>query len=239
MNHQPHAVAALIGDRTHQCDATATDHNAATGATAFVLLDGIGSTPAVQKFTVEAAHRLASAAAHDGDAATALAAVHAAYVRQPDPFNHHNACAVVAVTLPGKPLTVAWCGDARAYFLTPSGVLSRLTVDHNMEQVALDAGRNPGPYDHNAVTSCLGDVATERRPGHRPALGAVSLPQWRGRLLLASDGAYRPLEQSGARLGNYLTGTCEEAAHDVVESGVAMSPPHADNATALVADLTG
>ncbi|MEU8952498.1 hypothetical protein [Streptomyces sp. NPDC048489] len=41
-----HASAQLIGDRSHQCDATATyTHN---GARAFVLCDGIGYRAAAQ-----------------------------------------------------------------------------------------------------------------------------------------------------------------------------------------------
>ncbi|MGW7412738.1 hypothetical protein [Streptomyces sp. NPDC054863] len=52
------------------------------------------------------------------------------------------AVAVLAVRVPGKPITLAWCGDARAYLHEPDGegpVL--LTHDHNQRQRALDSGR--------------------------------------------------------------------------------------------------
>jgi serine/threonine protein phosphatase PrpC len=46
---------------------------------------------------------------------------------------------VVAVKAPGKPLTVAWCGDSRAY-LMERGIAVRLTEDHNKRQSRTAAG---------------------------------------------------------------------------------------------------
>lgn len=184
-----HASAQLIGDRSHQCDATATyTHN---GARAYVLCDGIGSSDAVRAWTLTAARRVARAAARHADAEAGLRAVYDSYAAEPersDPYaDVPNACAAVAVTAPGKPPTIAWCGDVRAYALTPSGTLQRLTADHNMRRVFRGS--------RNLVTSYLGatesDDQRKARYGH-PAIETATGPAKACRLLLASDGAYEP-----------------------------------------------
>ncbi|WP_329376236.1 PP2C family protein-serine/threonine phosphatase [Streptomyces sp. NBC_01483] len=231
-----HATAQLIGDRSHQCDATATyTHN---GVRAYVLADGIGSSDAIRDWTRTAVRRLARAAARLGDAEAGLRAVYNRYAAEPDrqdPFNRlPTACAVVAVHAPGKPLTIAWCGDARAYVLTASGTLLRLTEDHNLRRVF------PPHGNRNRVTSWLGseltDEQVEKEVGH-PAIETAIRHPVRERLLLASDGAYEPLEDNGCRLSAYLTGTPTEAALDFTESAIAFAGGYADNATVLVADL--
>ncbi|WP_234343151.1 protein phosphatase 2C domain-containing protein [Streptomyces fulvoviolaceus] len=231
-----HATYQLIGDRSHQCDATATwTHN---GARAYVLCDGIGSSDAVHAWTNTAARRLARTAARRTDAEAGLRAVYSNYAAEPerqDEYARYDlpaACAVVAVTAPGKPLTVAWCGDARAYVLTPRGTLHRLTDDHNRRRVSQGS--------RNLITSCLGATETdeERKAqfGH-PAIESMSRVMENCRLLLASDGAYEPLEDSARNLADYLTGSPRHAARDVAAFAVAHAAPHIDNATALVADL--
>src|SRR5690606_39701167 len=111
-----YATAQLIGDRTHQCDATAVS-TAPSGARAYVLLDGIGSSDEVRDWTRDAARRLARAAARRGDAEAGLRAVYARYAAEPDRRGPWGigapAAAVVPVPAPGMPLTVAWGGDAR------------------------------------------------------------------------------------------------------------------------------
>jgi serine/threonine protein phosphatase PrpC len=232
-----HAAFQLVGDRSHQCDATATyTHNSAR---AYVLCDGIGSSDAVRDWTRTAARRLARAAVVRADAEAGLRAVYDAYAAEPDRQDQYTrydllaACAVVAVTAPGKPLTVAWCGDARAYALTPPGTLQRLTADHNLRRVVQG--------NRNRVTSCLGSTETDQQRkdqyGH-PAIESATRGMENCRLLLASDGAYEPLEDSARNLADYLTGTPNEAAHDFTESAIAHAGTHADNATVLVADLT-
>ncbi len=230
-----YATAQLIGDRSHQCDATATyTHN---GVRAYALLDGIGSTTAIRDWTRTAARRLAHAAAHNGDAEAGLRHLYNRYAAEPDRRNpwtdEPNACAVVAVHTGGK-LTVAWCGDSRAYLLL-GGELQRLTEDHNMRRVA------PRWGSRNQVTSWLGSNATDRQllqeVGH-PAIESLTrdLPDG-GRLLLASDGAYEPLEDSCRNLATYLTDSPATAARTFTQAAVDHASSHADNATALVADL--
>jgi serine/threonine protein phosphatase PrpC len=231
-----HAAFQLIGDRSHQCDATASyTHN---GARAYVLCDGIGSSDEVRAWTRTAARRLAHAAALRADAEAGLRAVYEAYATEPerqDEYTRYDlpaACAVVTVTAPGRPLTVAWCGDARAYVLTPRGTVQRLTDDHNLRRVIQGS--------RNRITSCLGSTETDEQRkdqyGH-PAIESVTRGAENCRLLLASDGAYEPLEDSARNLADYLTGTTAHAAHDIAESAIAHAGTYADNATALVADL--
>jgi serine/threonine protein phosphatase PrpC len=231
-----HATAQLIGDRSHQCDATATYTR--NGIHAYALLDGIGSTDEIRDWTRTAARRLARSAAAHADAEAGLRAVYARYAAEPDrqdPYNRlPTACAVIAVHAPGKPLTVAWCGDARAYVLTTSGTTLRLTEDHNLRRVW------PPHGNRNRVTSWLGSELSDERVknevGH-PAIETAIRHPVRERLLLASDGAYEPLEDNGLTLSDYLTGTPAEAVRRFTESAIAHAGEYADNATVLIADL--
>ncbi|MFE2563065.1 PP2C family protein-serine/threonine phosphatase [Streptomyces mirabilis] len=231
-----YATAQLIGDRSHQCDATAVyTHN---GIRAHALLDGIGSTDEIRDWTRTAARRLARSAAVHADAEAGLRAVYARYAAEPDrqdPYNRlPSACAVVAVHTPGRALTVAWCGDARAYVLTAAGTMLRLTEDHNLRRVW------PPHGNRNRVTSWLGSELTDERVknevGH-PAIETAVRHPVRERLLLASDGAYEPLEDSCRNLADYLVGTPAEAARGFVRSAIDHAGERADNATVLVADL--
>jgi serine/threonine protein phosphatase PrpC len=241
-----YATAQLIGDRSHQCDATAV-YTAPSGARAYVLLDGIGSTDEIRDWTRNAARQLARAAARRGDAEAGLRAVYDRYAAEPDrqgPWGSGPlACAVVAVTAPGRPLTVAWCGDARAYILV-RGTVQRLTADHNLRRVYPPNDVFPLGGNRNVITSCLGstyaDDEVKAEYGH-PAIEAVTRGAEDCRLLLASDGAYEPHEDAGRDLSGYLIGDVGETARNFAEAAVrrarSVPDPHADNATVLVADL--
>lgn len=228
-----YATAQLIGGRSHQCDATATyTHN---GARAYVLLDGIGSSDEIRDWTRTAARRVARAAACQGDAEAGLRAVYDRYAAEPARSDLWadvpDACAVVAARTPDGKLTVAWCGDVRAYVLA-DGVLHRLTEDHNMRRV-IGGSRN-------RVTSWLGSVSSDVQvmgeSGH-PAIETTARRSVRERLILATDGAYEPLEDSCCRLSDYLTGTPAEAARTFTEAAIDRAGSYADNASVLVADL--
>ncbi|MGW6214288.1 PP2C family protein-serine/threonine phosphatase [Streptomyces sp. NPDC055109] len=229
-----HASAQLIGDRSHQCDATATHTH--DGTRAYVLCDGIGSSDEVQAWTRAAARRIARAAARSGDAEAGLRAEYDRYAAEPErksPFaDLPNACAAVAVAVPGKPLTVAWCGDVRAYTVTPDG-LQCLTADHNMRRVF--------NRSRNVVTSYLGATESDDerwQQYNHAAIESVTAPADTSRLLLASDGAYEPLEDSCRDLTRYLGWTSPKRAADTfVAAAIDHASSHADNATVLVADL--
>ncbi|MER7982469.1 mucin-2 [Streptomyces sp. NPDC095817] len=228
-----HASAQLIGDRSHQCDATATHtHN---GTRAYVLCDGIGSSDEVQAWTRTAARRIARAAARSGGAEAGLRAEYdryAAEVERKSPFAElPNACTAVAVDVPGEPLTIAWCGDVRAYTLTPDGI-QRLTADHNMRRVF--------NRSRNVVTSYLGATESDderRQQYNHPAIESATAPADSYRLLLASDGAYEPLEDSCRDLTQFLDTSAKRSADTFVTAAIEHASSYADNATVLVADL--
>lgn len=235
-----YATAQLIGDRTAQCDATATAAGP-DGTRAYVLLDGIGSTDEVRDWTRTAARRLARSAAYHGDAEDGLRAQYERYAANPDrqgPWGFGpKACAVVAVAT-DRWLTVAWCGDVRAYLMVRGEVL-QLTADHNLRRIFPPRDGRPGG-NRNIVTSCLGAPETDQEVknecGH-PAIEAVTRHLEDSRLLLASDGAYEPLEDSLRNLADYLTGEPGPAARDFVQAAIDHASSRADNATVLITDL--
>lgn len=232
MPRHPYASYQLTGTRSHQCDATAVytmdTHRA------YALLDGIGSTQEIRTWTRAAARRLVKAAARIGDPEQALRRVHAALVEESaaDEDEPPAACAVVALFHANAgTLQVAWSGDARAY-MVEAGSARRLTTDHNLRQALLDQGREPDQYARNQILSCLGS------PWGENEVGSVTVTA-SGRLLLASDGAYEPIEDTGGDVGAYLeTGSPSASAQVLVRAAVAAADPTAtDNATVLVADL--
>ncbi|MEW1552145.1 PP2C family protein-serine/threonine phosphatase [Streptomyces tsukubensis] len=242
-----YGTAQLPGDRYHQCDATAV-WTAPGRARAYVLLDGVGDTPAVRAWTRTAARRLARTAALHANAGAGLRAERARYAAEPGRHPRDEpqlpcAAAVVVVHTPATPgvgavLSFAWSGDARAYLLL-DGHLRLITEDHNQRR-AYD-----GHGDRNALTACLGagwdDQETEERYGH-PAVETVRGPARPGRLLLTSDGAYEPYGHDDRDLADHLTGAPRASARRLVDDAVrrarALPDPYADNATALIAHLT-
>ncbi|WP_128378534.1 PP2C family protein-serine/threonine phosphatase [Streptomyces cavernae] len=228
-----HATAQLIGGRSYQCDATATYTIGKTRA--YVLLDGMGDEQEVGDWTRSIARPLAHAAARRADAEVGLRVFHAQVAEERAARGLYSpgepcAVAVVAVVVPGELVQVAWCGDARAYVLHQGGRLERLTSDHNDRQRLLDMGMAPGPGARHVVRSFLG------YSGELPQIGAAIGPD-SGRLLLASDGAYEPLEGSCRDLSAYLTGGVHEAARSFVEAAIDHGSIRPDNATVLVADF--
>ncbi|THA70128.1 hypothetical protein E6P78_12045 [Streptomyces sp. A0958] len=129
--------------------------------------------------------------------------------------------------------------EARAYLLLKAH-LHLLTEDHNARRAYEGCG------DPSLITACLGGVRsgqdTERIRGH-PAIEFLRGPARPGRPLLVSDGAYLPHENVGHDLASYLiAGPRTAAAHivvDAVRCARELSGPYADDATALVAHLTG
>lgn len=251
-----YATAQLIGTRTEQCDATAV--RTLNGTRAYVLLDGIGSSEEIREWTRKAAVRLAGRAARRGDAVAALTSLYEEYAQEwerQDPYMVRympSAAAVVAVHAPGRPLQVAWCGDSRAYLLD-GGIAHRLTDDHNMRRVFPPTATFPDGGNRNIITSFLGSGCTDEEVrnecGH-PRIESVTRQITRPcRLLLASDGAYEPLEDAGFDLfveldDDPLTGIVRQfvrlAVHtsETVTRSSDPSRVRADNATALLAELT-
>lgn len=245
-----HATHQQIGDRTDQCDATAT-RRTSDGGRAYVLADGIGSSPAVRTWTQTVTRRTAVLTARTLQPHQAITQVQDEITSTPgwdnwlDPVP--GACIVAAVTGPDQLLRVAWIGDCRAYLLT-GGRLTRLTADHNRRALLESAGQPVGAFARNHVTRCMGHPVPDEGddcPG-LPRGGEELEPQWtavhdRGgaRLLLASDGLYEPIEDAGLDLAGDLGlyGDPARAAEHLVLTAIAAGGRHRDNATCLVADF--
>jgi serine/threonine protein phosphatase PrpC len=223
-----------IGTRSHQCDATAARFTS-TGEQIFVLLDGIGSNDEVQRWTRRQAMRLAAGCARLSWPQEALRRQRVDNVHEygePSEWGWDeppSAVAVAAQFADGQ-LEVTWCGDARAYLLV-DGKLTRLTSDHNARQAAINEGREPHWSDRNFVHSHLVHTTGE--------IGSVQLDVKRGRLLLASDGLYEPIEDKGLDLAADLAlfDDPRQAAEHLVLTAIAAGAERKDNATCLVADL--
>lgn len=176
-----YATAQQTGTDPIQCDATAVS-TAPDGTRAYVLLDGIGRSESVREWTRAAARRLARAASRRGDAEAGLRHVYNRYALERAPHGAGpKAAAVVAVVTPGK-LTVAWCGDSRAYLIT-DGLVEKLTNDHNLRRVyppttstpgATGTGSPPAWAAATATRTCSTPTGTPRSrplpgPWRRPA----------------------------------------------------------------------
>ncbi|MFB7836175.1 PP2C family serine/threonine-protein phosphatase [Streptomyces sp. NPDC056056] len=242
-----HATGQQQGGRSHQCDARAVT-GAPGSITAFAVLDGIGSDATVRAFSRAAAGRLARAAVRSRSAEHGLRQVYEQYASAWNEFTRAGeevgAAALVGLVVPGQPLEVAWCGDVRAYAIRDQDV-EQLTRDHNLRRVHLDRSRTPSEYDRNVLTSCLGahetDVEVRREYGH-PAIERVTVEPEELRLILATDGAYEPLEELGQPLSAYGNGYPAQAAQQLANDAVRLScavrrPHHVDNATVLIVDL--
>ncbi|MET9676368.1 protein phosphatase 2C domain-containing protein [Streptomyces sp. NPDC006482] len=241
---RPYATAQQIGTRDVQCDAAAIRTAPSRNARAYVVLDGIGDTPSVRAWVKTTAAQLAYAAARRADPEAGLRTLHHRIAaqraaRNPDVY---SAAAIVAVTAPSRPLAIAWAGDCRAYLITPDGQAQQLTQDHNLRRV------NGG--NRNKITCYLGSTRTDQELMdwfNHPAVESLTLPDAHGRLLLASDGAYEPHEDArgalAAELGGDLTQAVRRFTTTAVERSAAVTRAldpnrvHADNATALLADL--
>ncbi|MFG3207388.1 mucin-2 [Streptomyces sp. NPDC048192] len=247
-----YAIAQHTGTDPGQCDATAV-RSAPHGARAYVLLEGIGRRETTHRWALGAARQIARTAARRGDAEAGLR--HVYNLCRQDAIRYgfsDKAAAVVAVKAPGKPLTVAWCGDCRAY-LMEHGIAVRLTEDHNKRRVYPPTATYPYGGNRNHITSFLGSHATDedsqRRYGH-PAIETTTRKiTGPCRLLLASDGTYQPHEDARHCLftecdGDDLIPTVRDLVNLAVDTAVKTSRSldpnqvYADNATALLADLT-
>ncbi|MFD8671032.1 mucin-2 [Streptomyces microflavus] len=246
-----YVTAQHTGTEPGQCDTTAV-RSGPGQARAYVLMDGIGRRVETRIWADRTARQIARTAALRGDAEAGLR--HVYNLCRDDAIHYgsgHKAAAVVAVKTPGKPLTVAWCGDSRAY-LMEGGIAVRLTDDHNKRRAYPPSANSPYGGSRNSLTSCLGsdrdDENVFNQYGH-PAIESTTR-EITGpcRLLLASDGAYEPHEDARTCLftacaGDDLISTARNlvnlAVGTAVKTSRALDPNrvYADNATALLADL--
>ena len=98
-------------------------------------------------------------------------------------------CTFVAAVIADKMITVAWCGDSRAYWLPDAGEARQLTVDHSLGTSLLAAGepREQAEADpaFHTITRWLGADSVEHTPEF--ASQTIDTPGW---LLVCSDGLW-------------------------------------------------
>ncbi len=98
-------------------------------------------------------------------------------------------CTFVAAVVAGSLITVAWCGDSRAYWLPDSGEARQLSVDHSLgtEMLASGKSRKEAEADpaFHTITRWLGADSVD----HSPEFSSQSIdgPGW---LLVCSDGLW-------------------------------------------------
>jgi len=98
-------------------------------------------------------------------------------------------CTFVAAVVAEAVVTVAWCGDSRAYWLPDNGEARQLTVDHSLGTALLAAGetREQAEADpaFHTITRWLGADSVEHAPEF--ASQTIDAPGW---LLVCSDGLW-------------------------------------------------
>ena len=82
-------------------------------------------------------------------------------------------CTFVAAVVADAVITVAWCGDSRAYWLPDAGEARQLTVDHSLGTELLAAGESRAEAEadpaFHTITRWLGADSVEHSPGVRLA----------------------------------------------------------------------
>ncbi|HZX57054.1 MAG TPA: PP2C family serine/threonine-protein phosphatase [Ilumatobacteraceae bacterium] len=98
-------------------------------------------------------------------------------------------CTFVAAVIAEGMISVAWCGDSRAYWLPDSGEPRQLTIDHSLGTSLLAAGepREQAEADpaFHTITRWLGADSVEHTP--EVASHPIDTPGW---LLVCSDGLW-------------------------------------------------
>lgn len=138
-----------------------------------------GSVAAAVSYWTDALHGAASEAN-----ATAVGVAHT-LGDPPEP----PSCTFVAAVVSGLLITVAWCGDSRAYWLPDTGEPRQLTIDHSLGTELMAAGKSRAEAESDptfhTITRWLGADSVD----HSPEIASQSIdgPGW---LLVCSDGLW-------------------------------------------------
>jgi serine/threonine protein phosphatase PrpC len=98
-------------------------------------------------------------------------------------------CTFVAAVVSDSLITVAWCGDSRAYWLSDAGEARQLTIDHSLGTELLESGKSQADAEadpaFHTITRWLGADSVD----HSPEIASQSIdsPGW---LLVCSDGLW-------------------------------------------------
>lgn len=118
-------------------------------------------------------------------------------------------CTFVAAVVAGSLITVAWCGDSRAYWLPDAGTPRQLTIDHSLGTELMASGKSRAEAEadpaFHTITRWLGNDSVD----HTPEIASQSIdgPGW---LLVCSDGLWNyasALDEMAARVAELSTAT--------------------------------
>jgi serine/threonine protein phosphatase PrpC len=111
-------------------------------------------------------------------------------------------CTFVAAVVNDALISVAWCGDSRAYWFPDAGTAMQLTIDHSLGTELIASGKSPAEAEadpaFHTITRWLGADSVD----HDAELTSVSI-EGAGWLLVCSDGLWNyasALEEMAARL---------------------------------------
>jgi serine/threonine protein phosphatase PrpC len=98
-------------------------------------------------------------------------------------------CTFVAAVVSEELITVAWCGDSRAYWLPDTGEARQLTVDHSLGTELLASGESRAQAEadpaFHTITRWLGADSVD----HSPEFASQTI-DGAGWLLVCSDGLW-------------------------------------------------
>ena len=98
-------------------------------------------------------------------------------------------CTYVAAVVTDELITVAWCGDSRAYWLPDTGDARQLTVDHSLGTELLVSGKSRAEAEadpaFHTITRWLGADSVDHSPDF--ASQSIDGPGW---VLVCSDGLW-------------------------------------------------
>ncbi|MEO6082309.1 MAG: protein phosphatase 2C domain-containing protein [Umezawaea sp.] len=218
------------GRRTHNADATSAYRDPASGGLAYAVADGIGDSETAAQAARRAADAAAREAAHLGAGRAVAAARAALEAWLPDDERRQAGDAVLVTAAPrlGGGFTVAWAGDARAYFWDGT-TLIRLTTDQTVAEYFRGHGLTPTPRMEHVVTNSV-------RLSKPTTIGLAHAPRGPGRLVLTTDGVHGRLSHEGLR--QVVSGAGDTGTTAALLVATALRAGGTDNATALVVDVT-
>ncbi|GLZ00649.1 protein phosphatase 2C domain-containing protein [Actinoplanes sp. NBRC 103695] len=186
------ALGAAVTDRgkRHHRNEDAAFFASSDGGVDLVVCDGVSASARADEAS-SLAVRICGEALASTEPVDAVAAAGAA-VSALGTDRDSPACTIVAATVRGSSIRVAWVGDSRAYWVPSAGPATQLTEDDSWARHAVALGADPETAMHSpqahAITAWLGADA----PAVRPSAKDLDVEE-PGTLVLCTDGLWNYL----------------------------------------------